>query len=456
MRSSMYRCVLAHRSRTVQEWKRIASLGWPITVQHAVRTMMRTTDLIVAGLFGPVAIAALGLANLYTQVPLRIGVGIGTSALALSSQETGTGNTDTRNESITQALIIGAIIGIPLAVLGVAFREEAIHIFGAPPDVVALAAPYLAIVLGTAPARHITLIGEKSLQGVGDTLTPMYIRSGSNIVNIIGTVVLALGVGPIPRLEVVGIAIATAGANVLAALAVLYVFIIHRSEVDLVRPTDPEIGRQLVRISVPRSVEGLSITAASFPLNAILIAFGVEIYAAFEVGRTVYDQIVGPFTRSFSVVGSIITGQSLGDGRPDDARFSIATLALLSLIVTTVLGTVMIVVHDPLAAVFSDDPVTGQAAVGFIIVFGLFSPFEGLFKVYSGGLQGAGETTKPFIAEITGVFGLLLGVTYVGGVSIGGGIGYAYAGIMLYGVWRFVLISVWYRQPVWVDAAMRH
>lgn len=415
---------------------------------------MRTTDIIIAGLFGPAAIAALGLANLYTQIALWIGIGIGTSALALSSQDTGSGADENRDEAVTQALIIGVIIGVPIAILGVLFREEAILIFGAPADVVALGAAYLAIVIATAPVRHMVIIGEKALQGSGDTLTPMIIRGGTNLLNIIGTLVLALGIGPAPRLEIVGIAIATAGANILGAIAVLLVFVTSWSNIGLVVPKNLTIGKQIVRISIPRSVEGLSITAASFPLNTILVAFSVEVYAAYEVGRTVFQQVVGPFARSFGVVGSILTGQAIGNQKPKDARFSVYALSLFSLLTITVLAGIMIGIPEQLAVLFSDDPETGTTAVAFIIAFAISAPFESLFRIYSGALQGAGETTKPFIAELTGVFGFLLGITYIGGVLLDGGVVYAYIGVVTYSVWRFGIIYVWYNQTTWIESAL--
>lgn len=439
----------------IAEWKRITRLGWPVTVQHGVRTMMRTTDLIVAGLFGPAAIAALGLANLYTQIALWIGIGIGTSALALSSQDTGSGADANRNEAVTQAILIGAAIGVPIAVLGVVFREQAIALFQAPPEVVTFGATYLAIVIATAPVRHIVIIGEKSLQGSGDTLTPMFIRGGTNLLNIIGTIVLALGLGPAPRLEIVGIAIATAGANVLGAIAILLVFFTPWSDINLVVPRNPTIGKQIVKISIPRSVEGLSITAASFPLNTILVAFSVEVYAAYEVGRTVFQQIIGPFARSFGVVGSILTGQSIGNQRPNDARFSVNALALFSILTISILAATMILFPQTLAALFSDDPTTGTTAVAFIVAYAISAPFASLFRIYSGALQGAGETTKPFIAEVTGVFGFLLGLTYVGGVLLDGGVIYAYAGVVTYSIWRLGLIYIWYNQTSWIDSAMK-
>lgn len=74
--------------RLVSIWRRAAGLGWPIAVQQTFTTLMRTVDVVVTGLLSPSAVAAVGLADLYAQFPLRIGLGLGAGAIALSSRDT--------------------------------------------------------------------------------------------------------------------------------------------------------------------------------------------------------------------------------------------------------------------------------------------------------------------------------------------------------------------------------
>ena len=448
------RALWRSRERLLGKWREIIELGWPITVQTAVRTGMRTTDLIVTGIFGPAAIAALGLANLYARVALFTGIGIGTGALSLGSQDTGSGADANKNEAISTALALGFLVGLPLAVFAVLFARPALSIFGAPPDVIALGAPYLAIVLGTAPARHVTLVGEKALQGTGDTMTPMYIRGGSNVVNILGTVGLGLGVGPLPRLEVVGVALSTGGANVLAGAAVVAFMLSARTDVSLVRPTDPVIAKQIVEIGTPRTVQGLSRTAASFPLSAILVGFGVEVYAAYQVGRRVAQQLTGPLARSLNVVSSIQIGQALGAQEIEEMRFNTAALATFGLLTTAVLSAGVFYWAEPLARVFGDNEAQLVAATVFIQVFAVAAVLRTLSRIYAGALQGGSDTMKPFLAELLGGTGLLLAVTYVGGVVLGYGVLAAYAGVVLSGAVRLALVFGWYREAGWIDAAL--
>ena len=102
-------------------WRRVLSLSWPVMVEQTTRTLMRTVDILVTALFSPVAVAAIGLADLYARFPLWVGLGMGSGAIALSSQDTGSGATANRDEAISQALVVGALVGVPFAALGVTY-----------------------------------------------------------------------------------------------------------------------------------------------------------------------------------------------------------------------------------------------------------------------------------------------------------------------------------------------
>jgi Na+-driven multidrug efflux pump len=178
---------------------------------------MRTVDIVVAGLFAPAYVTAVGLADLYAQIPLRIALGLGTGAIALSSQDTGRSDTKTRDRAITQAFLVGFLAGLPLIAGSLLFSEFLIAILGAKREVVRLGASYLTLVFAAAPMCIVGLIGARSLQGTGDTVTPMIVNGGANFCNAAATVLLALSIGPLPRMGIVGIGFAKLLASVTRA-----------------------------------------------------------------------------------------------------------------------------------------------------------------------------------------------------------------------------------------------
>jgi putative MATE family efflux protein len=420
-----------------------------------LRTAMRTTDLLVTGLISPAAIAAIGIANLYTQFPLFLGIGLGSGSMALTSQDTGRGSTVSRDKAISTACLLALLLGLPFALFGYVLSTDAMELLGPPAEVVRAGSLYLSVVLLTAPARQVTLVLARALQGTGDTLTPMYIRGVANIVNIVGTVSLGLGIGPVPQLGVFGVGIATAVSNVLAASMAVAVLLSNRTDISFVRPDNPEIAVQVVTIAAPRAVQGFSRTAVEFPLNAILLSFGVNVNAGYHVGRRVFQQVSAPVARSFNVVTSILVGQAVGERDPEKATFIGRATALLGLAIAVAIGAGLYFGAVPLAKVFSDDMSTVAAATFFVQAFAVSLPFAMLFRIFAGALEGGSETRVPFLVDLSGLSLFMLGVPYIGGVLLGYGVTMVGVGIVVYSVWRAVFVWAWFARDGWYTRAGR-
>jgi putative MATE family efflux protein len=414
-------------------------LGWPIAVQQTLNTLMRTVDIVVTGLFSPAAVAAIGLADLYAQLPLRVGLGLGAGAIALSSQDTGRGADLGRDRAITQALLIGALCGLPLVAVGLLFSHDLIAILGAERAVVELGGTYLLVVFAAAPMRIVGLVGARSLQGAGDTRTPMLVNGGTNALNILLTVTLGLGIGVAPRLGILGVGLATAISRLLEAVVITGAMTTRWTPVSLTRPRDPTVTRQLVAVSTPTFAEGMSTSLANFPFNALLLLFGTEAAAAYHIGRRIYQQLTGPLYRSLSTVTSIIVGQRLGQGDPEEARYAATAILGFGVVLLGLAGVVLFVGAGPLVDLFTDDRATARYAVQFTRVFGVSMVFFGVFFPLAGALRGAGDTRTPFYARLLGAFVFMLGLSYLLAVPLGYGLFGVYVGVVLsYVCWAAV------------------
>ncbi|WP_066412222.1 MATE family efflux transporter [Halorubrum aethiopicum] len=445
--------------RVRRVWKRVFALAWPVMAEQTFRTAMRTTDIVVSALFSPAAVVAIGLADLYARFPLRIGLGLGGGAIALSSQDTGAAETATRDEAITQAILLGALAGVPFVLFGLFLGEAAIDVFGrligreTPPEVVSLGSAYLAIVFATAPARHVALVAARALQGTGDTRTPMYVNVLGNSLNVVGSVLLGLGLLGLPRLEIVGVGLATGAANVLTAGLLCAAIRGPWTDAEFARPRDPTIAGQLLRVSAPRVAEGFSAEAAEFPFNALLLGFGEAVNAGFQIGRRVYQQVTGPLSRGYNVAASVLVGQALGAGDPDRARFDGWAVAALGLLSVGAAGLALVALAPRVVRLFTADPATVEYAVDFARVYGLAGGALACFTSLSGALQGASETRIPFAARLTGMFGLFLGASWLLSRTAGFGPSGAYVGVFLAYCWMALVVAVGFRRSGWATRA---
>ncbi|MFC7140942.1 MATE family efflux transporter [Halosimplex aquaticum] len=441
------------RERGLSVWRRVLSLSWPMMIQHVFRTLMRTTDVIVTGLFSPAAVAAVGLADLYARFPLRIGLGLGSGAIALSSQDTGGEAIENRDQAITQAILIGLLSGVPFIAFGFLFGQQAIALLGAPETVAEMGGTYLAVVFASAPARHVALVGARALQGTGDTRTPMYVDVTSSVLNIAGSLVLGLGLFGAPRLAIVGVGIATAVGNCFTAGVLSLAIWSSRTEASFTRPRDLVIARQLLAVSAPRIAEGLVRTLAEFPFNALLLTFGTDVNAAYQIGRRMYQQVTSPLGRAYHTATSVVVGQSLGDGDVASARFQGWATTVLAVATMGAIGLVLFFGADWFVAFFTGDQSTAGYATGFARAYAVAAPAIGAYLALSGALQGGSDTRTPFIAQTTGLFGFLLGFGYLTSVVLGWGVVGIYAAIALQQFWALAVVAWGFARGDWAAKA---
>ena len=449
-------------------WRRVFALAWPVMAEQTTRTSMRTVDVLVTAAISPAAVVAIGLADLFARFPLRIGLGLGGGAIALASQDTGSGATDNRDESVTQSLLLGVLAGLPFVALGVLAGPTLVGLFPASDDAVRLGGIYLAIVFATAPARHVALVGSRTLQGIGDTTTPMYVNVVVNVVNATLSVGLGFGLAGLPALGVAGVAAATATANVLSAGSLVAAIYRPSSPLTYVRPTDWTVGAQLVRVGLPRTAEGFVSELAEFPFNALLLSLGPAagvtaagaspgdvVNAGFQVGRRVYQQVTGPLSRGYNVAASVLVGQALGRSDPATAGYEGWATAALSVGSVGGVGLLLAIFADPVVAVlgFESSPAALEFAAAFAVVYGISAPGLALFVALSGALQGAGETRLPFLARLSGMVGFFVGFSYLAVTDTDLGLVGVYAGVVLAHVWMGATMVAAFRRADWTGTA---
>ena len=441
-------------------WQEAMVLAWPVVLNHIFTTAMRTTDMLLMGFFGPAAVTAVGLGDVWERLGLRVGLGLGTGSIALISQETGVeevgrevGSSD---EILTQVLLTGFVISLPFMVVGLLFSDFLIAILGAAPEVIQLGAEYLMIILAAAPFRLITLISDRSLQGTGDTRTPMAVNVFSNVVNIVLSIGLALGVGPFPEIGVVGVGWGTFVAKMVAALMYLGIFSFSFSHLSLGLPDDGWdliIVKQLFKISLPKILQGGYQSLITFPFNALVLLFGTEAAAAYHIARRVHQQLVAPLHRAYSTVTTIMTGRALGMDKPFESK-KITDAMLWLTAITISFGGIMLFIGAPLlTGFFTEDSITLNHSINFLRALGIGAPILTLYGVLSGLLSSAGDTRTPFYGLVMSQTVFKLGLSYLLAVPVGLGLTGIFIGLVLDFIGRAGWVARRYFSGNWAEEA---
>ncbi|WP_336023278.1 MATE family efflux transporter [Halobellus salinisoli] len=432
----------------------IFDLAVPVIVSGGLRTLIRTVDFFMVSLaLGSVAVAALQFGFQYSLLTLGIGLALASGTISIVSRFTGARDAERANLALKQSLWLTLVISIPFAVIGWVWAAPLIDVLTDDPEAIALGAIYLKLLMISTPFHFWNIVASRAMAGVGDTRTPMYIRTSSLPTNTVVNAVLIFGLGPFPSLGIAGAAIGTAVANALQAVIFTAAFLSGRFgiELNLSGPhVDLAIVREIVRVSLPLSGTKVAGIAARFPFLFVLGALGTNVVAAYAIGRRIVTLARMP-AFGYATASSTLVGQALGNDDEDTAEKYGWQTFRISLATGIILGTLVVIGARQLALLFGADDI--GLTVTFIYVFSAAIVGFSISRTFQGALRGAGDTKVPFYATLVGnyvirlpisVLALSAGVTFTAfGYTVAPGLGIGLTA---------VFISIW--ADIYVRAAI--
>ena len=401
--------------------RRTTDLAWPRIVTGIARMSKNAVDVAMVGIaVGPAAIAGVGFAGPFWGLAFALGGGVAGGTIALVSQRYGAEAYDQLGQAVRSSALLTVLVTTPLAAVCFLFPEALIGIITDTPATIEQGSMYLRLVAFGIPFAALNLIGSRTFVGMDDAWTPMVIRAGGAVANIVINAVLIFGVG----LGVQGAAIGTVLANVLvtAAFAVGLVAGGLPGSVSFPVAVDPlgtyvDAGtiRDLVEIGLPVVGTSLVWTLAEIPMLAIAALFGADVEAAYVIARRIWGLMNVPGW-GFSLASSSLVGQELGAddeglaeryGR-EIIRFSVAVYLLSALLVFVLAG--------PIVSGFLDDPDGSTLAIAETLVRAacVAVVFQGVSGGAAGPLNAAGDTRWPFYSQAVGMFGFAIPIAYAG------------------------------------------
>ncbi|MFC6754824.1 MATE family efflux transporter, partial [Halorubrum tibetense] len=336
-------------------------LAWPRIVTGFAIMSKNTVDLAIIGIaLGANAVAGLAFAFAYWQLAKFLSIGLAGGTVSLVSQNYGGDRPDRAARVVKQSLLVSVLLVIPIVVGFVWFAEPLIALVGGEGDALRFGVVYLVV---TAPAlafEFFNMIASRTYAGVGDTFTPMVVRAGGALLNVVLTAVFVLGAG----LGVLGAGIGTAVS--IAAVAVVLAwgmtgrsyFGRGASPVPVGRDGpwfDADLARDLLRVSTPLMARRVAEGVVVFPLLWVAASFGSVTVAALEVGRRV-RALLGSFSWGFSIAASTLVGKRLGAGEESLATAYGRDVIRLSAVVYVLASVAVVIAAEPIARVFVDDP----------------------------------------------------------------------------------------------------
>ncbi|MCB0145808.1 MAG: polysaccharide biosynthesis C-terminal domain-containing protein, partial [Caldilineaceae bacterium] len=321
----------------------------------------------------------------------------------------------------TDLILLALLIVIVLASVGVLTVEPLFGALGAPPEILALIRQYMFIWYIMIVVVLVPMIGNLAIRATGDAKTPSMVMMVAVVVNFALDPLLIFGWGPIPRLELVGAALATALSRVVTLVYALYVLYVRDEMLTLAWPGWRALldsWRQILAIGIPAAATNM-ITPLSMGLITRLVAtHGVAAVAALGVASRIDMLALVVILALGNVLGPFV-GQNWGAAEYGRARQGIR----LSQQFAVAWGLLMVLLLAPpgrwIAALFNDDPQVVENVVLYLWIVPLSYGLQGVLRLAAYTLNVLNKALYSMMLTLVQMFVLYIPLAYIGSSFMG-------------------------------------
>ena len=383
-------------------YRRMCDIALPSVLEMALMSMISMADTMMVSTLGTEAITAVSLVTQPRLILLCIFYGLNAGVTAIIARRKGEDRRADANLAMRNSLVITLLLSIVITLLALWLAEPFMRLAGAN-ETMEDTLSYFRIIAMALPINALSLCICAAQRGVGNTRLTMYVNVTSNLVNVLFNWLLINGVGPFPRLEIAGAAIAT-DIGLFVGLILCVVSLLPRRRhvhfLEFTRRDSWKLDRgalgAVFHVSQGALLEQICMRIGFFLYARIVAELGVYVYAAHNIAMQ-FLSLSFSFGDGIGVAGTALVGQSLGEERPDIAHMYGKIAQRFALLAALILATLVITCRGPLVGLYiysdtANDAYVRQLAMSAMIIVGIMQPFQTSAVVYSGALRGAGDT----------------------------------------------------------------
>lgn len=408
-------------AETLRELRPTLRLALPITTGHVGQVLLGLTDSVMVGRVGAVPLAASAFAGALFGVAFLIGIGLLTPVSVRAAEAFGAGRLRDAGETLRHGFALAAMAAVTLAA-AITALSGSLHWLGQPPEVVAIARPYLLIVAWSL-LPSLGFVALKSYyEALHEPWTPLYLVLGGVALNAFLNWVLIYGHLGAPALGLTG----AGWATLFARSAVLAGLLWHLRHSRALIPMHPprwwaplrrtELAAQFAK-GWPVSLQ-LFFEVSLFSVSALLMGWlGTVALAAHQVALNCASTTF-MFPLGLSHALAVRIGHARGAGHSHLLRVigfgGIGAGAALM----AGFGVVFLCAGPQIAGTFIQDPEVVSVAARLLIVVGIFQLFDGTQVTAMGALRGLGDVRLPTAITFVGYWVFAIPTAWIGGFAL--------------------------------------
>lgn len=383
--------------------EKLIKLALPIMGVSFIQTAYNLIDMIWIGKMGSQAVAAVGTAGFFTWLAeafvilTKLGVSIKVS------QSIGQKNYTKTKQYITSSLQMNIVIAFLYGILVVAWNKELIGFFNLGNDSVSQMAQTYLVTVGIGMLFFFmgpVLSG--IFNGLGDSKTPFIVNMIGLVTNMVLDPILIFGLCGMPKLGVLGAALATVIAQMTVTLC--FVLLIIRRKLDyftlhLFNKPDWQSIKEIAYIGLPGALQSGLFTVFSMIIGRMVAYWGPTAIAAQKVGSQI-EALSWLTAGGFSTAIATYVGQNYGAGKKE--RIQKGIRAIIGLAILLGIGTTLLLIfaRESLIRIFVSEIDTIEVGKQYLLILGYSQLFMCVEITMEGAFSGMGRTYLPNMISI--------------------------------------------------------
>lgn len=396
--------------------KTVWHLAWPNILLSLFSLLNMTTDrLFIAHLGeGPMAVVTAGGFYLWFFQSIAIGINVGT--IALVSRFTGKQEPHKAEETGRQALMLGVGFSLLFTILSWCYAGPILKLMGLPPGLLEQGKLYYYPLIFSALFQYFLHTQASILRGLGDMITPLKVLGAVSVLCVLMAYPLIFGLGHMPPMGLLGAGLATGISRFLGAIFLFFYFIKPRNGYSLYSGAFlPSLKwfMRILRVGFPMVVQN-AIDSLGWLVKIGILARtnqGVNAVAALGVGITV-EGISFMIGFSYAIAAATMVGQNLGAGSVERAEQGAWRAANQGALLMLAVSAVFAALAYPLAKLFVHDHQAISLVCTYLWIVAPSEPLLGYALIFSGALEGAGDTWVPACITIFAAWVLRIPLIY--------------------------------------------
>ena len=405
---------------------KLFNLAWPIFIETALFMLLGFIDVFVLSKYNDLAASAVNTANQAVSIVTIVFTVISGASAVIISQCLGAKNKKGASRVAALSLTFNMAFGLIISAVLFFFNTPILKFIGADGTILDYSSQYLAIVGGTLFFQAVLSATSVIIRNHGMTQVSMYVTVGMNIVNTVLDVIFVLGLFGMPRLGVLGVAIATSFSRFIGTIVLLIVLfkkIEKPSIFKLLKPFPWGDVKNIVKIGVPSALETFLYNLSQLVITSIVLKCMTEI----DLITKTYVQNITMFFYIFAVsigqASQILIGHLVGAKKFDEAYRQGFRGYRNALIVTFILSATGALLGQYIMGIFTTNQTIIMLGANVLLI-DIILEFGRTTNIAC--LRGAGDVIFPTGCAIFSMWVISTLGAYILAVALGFGI---------YGLW---------------------